>query len=229
VVIGAFGGVTPEKRIPQLLDALVRMEGRVSELHLLLVGRPADHYDVRADIAAHHLDHRVHVAGHVADEDLPAHLAAVDACACLRWPTNHETSASWLRCLAAGQPTMITALSDLRDVPALQALPESGGVVGDEATAVTISIDPHDEPAALPLALDAICGSAERRSRLGANARRWWEDHQTLAHMAGAYEDIVARAVARQAPAPPLPAHLRDEGKGTLEAVMTAFGLPDPV
>jgi glycosyltransferase involved in cell wall biosynthesis len=131
VVIGAFGGVTPEKRIPQLLGALAQMGNRLSDVHLLLVGRLAEHYDVRADIATHKLDRRVHIAGHVADENLPAYLGAVDACACLRWPTNHETSASWLRCLAAGQPTMITALADLRDVPALEALPESNGLVGD--------------------------------------------------------------------------------------------------
>ena len=39
--------------------------------------------------------------------------AAADICACLRWPTNRETSASWLRCLAAGRPTIVTDLAHL--------------------------------------------------------------------------------------------------------------------
>jgi glycosyltransferase involved in cell wall biosynthesis len=229
IVIGAFGGVTPEKRIPSVLAALAETRERLPGVHLLLVGRPAEHYDVRADVEAKGLAGRVHVAGHVADEDLPACLAAVDVCACLRWPTNHETSASWLRCLAAGRPTLTTALADLGDVPALVALPGSADLTGDEGTAVTVSIDPHDEPIALPAALEALCTSGERRSAIGANARRWWEDHHTLEHMSSAYEKIVTRALASPAPAIDLPAHLLDDGTGTVRQVMAAFGLPDPV
>jgi glycosyltransferase involved in cell wall biosynthesis len=227
VVVGAFGGMTPEKRIPQLLEARSRLGERLGGVHVLLVGRSADHYDVQSDVHARGLDRLVHIAGHVADEDLPAYLAAVDLCACLRWPTNHETSASWLRCLAAGQATVTTALADLRDVPALAALPESERLEGDERTAVTVSVDPYDEPMALPLALEALSASRERRSTLGANARRYWQDHHTLAHMADAYEDLIARALARPAPALDLPPHLLDEGTGTLSQVMASFGLSE--
>ena len=40
------------------------------------------------------------------DEDVSSHLAAADACLCLRWPTAGESSASWLRCLAARRATV---------------------------------------------------------------------------------------------------------------------------
>ena len=89
MVVGAYGGITPEKRIPQLLTAVAAMGGDVP-LHVLLVGQRATHYDVDAEIASLGLAGRVHIAGYVADEALPAHLAAADICWCLRWPSNRE-------------------------------------------------------------------------------------------------------------------------------------------
>jgi hypothetical protein len=37
----------------------------------------------------------------------------------MRWPTSRETSASWLRCLAAGKPTISTDLVHTVDIPTL--------------------------------------------------------------------------------------------------------------
>ena len=62
---------------------------------------------------------RVTVTGYVDDDALPEYLAAVDVCLNLRWPTGRETSAAWLRCLAAGKPTIITDLAHTADVPSL--------------------------------------------------------------------------------------------------------------
>ena len=64
---------------------------------------------------------RVHHAGFVSDADLPAYMQAADIGACLRWPTNGETSASWLRLLAAGRPTVITDLAHQPEVPVVDA------------------------------------------------------------------------------------------------------------
>ncbi len=47
VVLAAFGGMTPEKRLPSLLRALSALAPRHPKLHLLLVGQAASHYDVR--------------------------------------------------------------------------------------------------------------------------------------------------------------------------------------
>ena len=67
-VIGAFGGITPEKRIPQLLEAVAA--ARHPHLHVLLVGPRAAHYDVEADVRRLGLEARVHMAGYVSDEDV---------------------------------------------------------------------------------------------------------------------------------------------------------------
>ena len=74
------------------------------------------------DLSAHGVADRVRVTGWVDDAAVGGYLAAADACLCLRWPTAEETSASWLRCLAAGRATVISDLAHLVDVPATVAL-----------------------------------------------------------------------------------------------------------
>ncbi len=224
VVVGAYGGITPEKRIPQLLTAVAAMGGDVP-LHVLLVGQRATHYDVDAEIASLGLAGRVHIAGYVADEALPAHLAAADICWCLRWPSNGETSASWIRCLAAGRPTLITALAQLQEVPALAAS-DAGSVELPLATrAIAIAIDPLDEPREVPLALQALVARPDLRGAMGAEARRYWEARHTLPRMADAYERLIADAASRPAPVFQLPAHLHDEGTTTARRILSEMGV----
>src|SRR5581483_2954335 len=45
------------------------------------------------------------------------YLAASDVCLCLRWPTALETSAWWLRCMAAARATIVSDLAHTADVP----------------------------------------------------------------------------------------------------------------
>jgi glycosyltransferase involved in cell wall biosynthesis len=223
VVVGAYGGITPEKRIPQLLTAVAAAGGE--PIHVLLVGQRAAHYDVEADIARLGLAGRVHVAGYVPDEALPAHLAAADICWCLRWPSNGETSASWIRCLAAGRPTLITALAQLQAVPAVA--PSEAGSVGSSAgpQAVAIAIDPLDEPGDVQLALRALVARPALRRAMGAEARRYWESRHTLPRMADAYERLIADAASRPVPVFQLPAHLRDEGTTTARRILSEMGV----
>jgi glycosyltransferase involved in cell wall biosynthesis len=120
IVFGCFGGMTPEKRLPQILAALAATRRQAPNAHLLLAGARAAHYDVAADIAAHGLQPHLTVAGYLEnDADLTDHLAACDVSLNLRWPTARETSGPWLRALAAGRATIITDLVHLADVPSL--------------------------------------------------------------------------------------------------------------
>ncbi len=50
LVFGAFGWVTPEKRVPQIVRTMASLADKEPNAHLLLVGSPVDHYDVRADL-----------------------------------------------------------------------------------------------------------------------------------------------------------------------------------
>lgn len=226
LIVGAFGGITAEKRVPQLLRAVASLGQRGRQVHVLLAGQRAAHYDVDEDVRNFGLDRRVHVAGYVPDNELAAAMAGSDICACLRWPSNGETSASWLRALGAGRPTIVTSLAHLQDVPALQVTPDDSTWAGDPARAVTVAIDPWDEPAALPRALERLCADENLRQTIGANARRWWEAHHQLPRMAAGYEAVLEEAAARPVPAVTLPPHLRDDGESGLN--LAAFGIERP-
>jgi glycosyltransferase involved in cell wall biosynthesis len=223
LLVGAFGGMTPEKRIPQLLDAMAAMPEL--PVHALLVGQRAAHYDVVADVARLGLEARVHIAGYVSDAELPAHLAACDVCWCLRWPSNGETSASWLRCLAAGRPTLITALAQLEDVPSLTVDADGVAPLAAHPGAVSIAVDPVDERRDIAFALAACAADRALRDTLSVNARARFERSHTLPRMAGAYLEAIADAAARPRPTPELPAHLRDDGTGTAREILRGLGV----
>lgn len=224
-VIGAYGGITPEKRVPQLLRAVAAQPSDVPAAHVLLVGQRASHYDVDADVRALGLEARVRVAGYVPDAELPGWLAAADLCCCLRWPSNGETSASWLRCLGAGRPTLVTALAQLQDVPLLGVGAEGELDIPDDTGAIGVAIDPLDEPRDLPRVLATLAASPARREALGANARAYWEARHTLPRMADAYEGLIADAARRPVPRPSLPAHLVDDATGTAKRILTEMGI----
>jgi glycosyltransferase involved in cell wall biosynthesis len=230
VVITAFGGVTPEKRIPQLIRAIGAIATRHTEVHLMLVGAAANHYDVQADAEAVGIADRVHVTGFVPDEELADYLLAADVCACLRWPTNRETSASWLRCLAASRPTIITELAHLGGVPTLD--PRGWRVLDvnhQRRDPVAVSIDPLDEDHSLQLALERLIVDGDLRSRTGRAARAWWRAHHQLEAMAGAYDEVIQAAMRMRTPAPALPAHLIADGTSTLQRLAEDLGIREPL
>src|SRR3954470_13419437 len=120
VLFGLFGGLTPDKRIPQVLDALSAIVPYAPAAHLLLAGAPARHYDVAADVAARGLEHRVTITGYLPTESaLTECIAACDVSLNLRWPTAREMSGPWLRALAAARATITIDLAHLVDVPSV--------------------------------------------------------------------------------------------------------------
>ena len=101
-------------------------------MRLLLVGQALPHFDALAAARALGVDDLVTVAGYVETDALPAYLAASDVVLSLRWPSARETSASWLRAIAAGRATVVTDLAQHSDVPMLD--PRSWTVVHAQAT-----------------------------------------------------------------------------------------------
>jgi len=227
VVVGAFGGVTPEKRLPELLAAIGTLAERQPHLHVLVVGAPAAHYDIVADAAARGLAARVHVTGFVDDREFGAYLAATDICACMRWPSNGETSASWWRAMAAGRATIITDLVHQPELPVID--PRGWRTLGPAGAApVAVAIPILDEHRTLVETLEVLGKSAMTRAEIGGAARRYWQAHHTLERMADAYVALLPRAAARPAPAVDLPAHLRVEGDERLAALLAPFGIDTP-
>lgn len=233
VVFAAFGMVTPEKRVSQALLALVEAIRVVPSVHLLLVGATTEHYDALAEARALGAGDRLTITGYVPDAELPGYLAAADVCLCLRWPTGSETSASWLRALAAGRPTIITDLTHADDVASLDprtwAIQHawSGREVDPSESPACVSIDILDERHSLGLAMWRLSADAALRDRLGTAARRHWEAHHTLSCMETDYHEAIAAALVRPCPSGgrDLPPHLTADGTEQVRQMAATLGV----
>ena len=235
LVFGVFGGLTPEKRLPQLLAAFSATLRYAPSSHLLLAGAPARHYDVAGAIAAHDIAPRVTLTGYIeSDEELTDTIAAADVSMNLRWPTAREMSGPWLRALAAGVATVTVDLWHTWHVPSLDPRTwqsrdngDSGG--GADTEAVTVAIDILDEDHSLRLAMRRLASDPPLRASLAAAGRRYWEREHAIEQMVADYQRVMAQAAARPAPRVALPAHLVDRGDRVLNATLARCGLDAPI
>jgi glycosyltransferase involved in cell wall biosynthesis len=225
VVFMTLGKVTPEKRVREALRALGSVVDTVPNAQLLIAGDAVEYYDMRAEAEALGLSAKVTHAGYLPDEAIDDHLAASDVCVCLRWPTSRETSASWLRCMAAAKPTIFTDLAHTVDVPSLDPRNWSvlTGATNEDARPVGVSIDILDEDHSLKLAIRRLATDDRLRTMLGANARAFWARRFTLEGMVDAYRRVIADTLAGEASSPDigaLPSHLRSTGAEYAEAIV---------
>ncbi len=230
LVFGVFGGLTPDKRIAEILSAFAAILPYAPDAHLLLAGAAAAHYDVAADVRRRGLDARVRLTGYLETErDLTMCIAASDAALNLRWPTAREVSGPWLRALAAGRPTVVIDLAHLADVPSLDPRSWTLNGGGDRSAAVTIAIDIMDEAHSLRLAMRRLAADPEMRRTLGAAGRAWWQREHAPARMIEDYRRVLAAAPSLPVPAPRLPPHLVDDGAARLRSLLDGLGVPDPL
>jgi glycosyltransferase involved in cell wall biosynthesis len=234
VLFGVFGGLTPEKRVPQVLDALAAILPYAPDAHLLLAGSPAAHYDVAADVQARGLESRVTMTGYLeSDTELTEAIAACDVALNLRWPTSREVSGPWLRSLAAGKPTVTMDLAHLVHVPSIDprtwkpnfAASDLRSAASGQRPAVTIAIDILDEDHSLRLAMRRLAVDAALRTSLGAAGREYWLREHSMDRMLEDYRRAIARAAAQPDPAILLPPHLVTDGDRLLNRLLNECGI----
>lgn len=239
VLFGVFGGLSPEKRVPQVLRAFATLRLDDARTRLLLAGQAAAHYDLAADLKRFGLEDAAIVTGYLeSDEALTDAMCACDAALSLRWPSAGEISGPWLRLLAAGVPTVITQLPHLVSIPWLDPRTWSatrGGLyqnaeqdAGPEVEAICVGVDILDEDHSLLLAMRRLARDAALRATLGRAGRVHWRAHHALALMLDDYRRAIDAAIARPVPAALLPSHLTVTGDGTLTGTLALFGLADP-
>jgi glycosyltransferase involved in cell wall biosynthesis len=226
VLFGCFGGLTPQKRIAQVLGAFSATLTFAPDARLLLAGDASDLPDLRGQIRRMGLAARVTLTGYLDSDDLLTdYIAACDASLNLRWPTAGEVSGPWLRCLALGLPTVVVDLAHMTDVPSLDPRTWQLHGGGDPATAVCIAIDILDEDHSLALAMRRLAAQPAFRERLGHAAAAYWQRTHTPALMIDDYRHLLDQAVALPAPEAWLPPHLRDDGGAVLDEITARFGL----
>jgi glycosyltransferase involved in cell wall biosynthesis len=227
IVFAAFGRLTAEKRIGPILRAFSAVVREGLDVKLLLVGDASEYLSLRHELMTHGIGDRVHVTGYVADESVGGYLAAADACLCLRWPTAQETSASWLFCLAAARPTVVSDLAHLVDIPTLapgEQRPSPGQV-----EPVAVRIDLLDEEASLALAMRRLAEDSNARAALARAGHAYWSANHTREMAANDYRRIINDAATRPAPmVTDLPRHFAEDYSGRARAIAKHCGVaPD--
>ena len=176
----------------------------------MLVGDTDGYPLLDGEIAAHGLSDRVRLTGHVADAAIGEYLAAADVCLCLRWPTALETSASWLRCLAAGRPTVISDLAHLVDIPAQAAA----------------RVDPANEQSSLVHTMRRLAADGAWRATLAEEGHAHWRASHTLEIMTGDYIRLLPLAAAQPAPSrTDLPGHFLADHSQSAREMVRHFGV----
>jgi len=232
VVFGSFGRVTPEKGLVGVVQALAQVAPALPSIRLLVVGETPSYFDLMAEARKWGVADRVAVTGYVEDDALPEYLSAVDVCLSLRWPTGRETSGAWIRCLAAGKPTVITDLLHTGAVPSLDLRSMQVACTdSSEPEPVCVHVELVDGAHMLRLVLRRLTEDAGLRARLGSAARRYWSRHATMELMARDYERALARAAVLAAPPRPAgwPAHLTADGTSTARGLLRQMGVSYPL
>ena len=220
ILFAAFGKITTEKRIGAILRAFATLARERTDIHLLLAGDASDYPALPSESGA--AAPRVHITGYVADQAISGYLGASDACLCLRWPTALETSASWLQCLAAARPTVISDLAHLIDIPTI----DPRGVRAAPADAVALSVDLLDEDASLLLAMRRLAADSQLRGALGRAGHAYWSANHTLDAMKDDYERLIADAASRPVPiVSDLPPHFTEDHSALARSITSPFGL----
>ena len=239
IVFGCYGGLSPDKRLPQILAALAATRVYIPAAHLLLAGGVPEHYDLADDVERLGLNSAVTVTGYLpTDEDFTASIAACDVALNLRWPSAREVSGPWLRCLAAGKPTVIIDLAHMSDVPTLDprtwqpnirtAAGRRPGVTTSSAPCA-VAVDILDEDHSLRLAMRRLGSDALLRSALGRAAQEYWQSAHSLEAMTSDYEELIRDAMQQPIPDIALPAHLIDNAEATMVSVLGHVGVAVPV
>ncbi len=224
MVFAAFGKITPEKRIGAILRAFDALAVNRADVHLLLAGDASEFPSLEQERLASAHASRIHVSGYIPDHAIGDYLAASDVCLCLRWPTALETSASWIQCLAAARPTIISDLAHLVDIPTVN--PRSRRRSHPSAAPVAIAVDLLAEDESLEMAMAALADEPALRESLARAGYEYWSTHHTLDLMARDYEALMARAAARPAPhVVDLPRHFTDDRSALARQIADRFGL----
>jgi glycosyltransferase involved in cell wall biosynthesis len=168
-LIGCFGFLNMNKRIPQLLEAFASFRRTHPGARLLLVGGSGERFDVERRLERLGLTDGVERMDYVPEERMWSLMAACDVLVNLRYPTMGETSGSVIRALALGQPLIVSDVGWFSELP-------------DDAV-LKVPVDDY-EVATIEAALTV---AADHGATLGAAARTYVEREHALPHVADAY------------------------------------------
>ena len=225
VVFGAFPHSACVRGLREILHALARVR-RETPATLRVLGACED-VDLPGEIQAAGLD-----AGAVAGPETSwggrdgDEAPACDVYLCLGSLAVHEITDTWLRCLAAGSATVVSARARLVGVPLVDPRTWRDLHGGVEA-GVAVAIDPRHESESLWLAMRRLAMDDAFRQELGGQAGAWWAAQgNTQAAMIDDYRRVIREAAgAPSGSGAGLPPHFRSDGLELAEAIAGECGV----
>jgi glycosyltransferase involved in cell wall biosynthesis len=116
-ILAGFGHINAYKRLEPALQALATLRRQYPAARYILVGSVSPNYDPTGLAERLGLADALRITGYVPRRQFEDYVAAADICLNLRAPTAGETSASLLRLLGAGRPTLVSALGSFAELP----------------------------------------------------------------------------------------------------------------
>lgn len=190
LVVASYGFVTPAKRLDVALRAWDRLRQGHPRTVFLVSGEVSPYYDF-ASVVARFPGADIRLTGRVDLEKFHRTMAAADVALNLRHPTGGETSATLVRLLGLGIPTIVNRAGSFEEIP-------------DDCCA-KVDLDECEEEL-LAAYLQALAGDPDLRRRMGENARRHAAERHSLAEAVTGYAGFLRETAALdRKPAPPVP------------------------
>jgi glycosyltransferase involved in cell wall biosynthesis len=181
-LVGCFGNLNMNKRIPQLLEAFMLLQRRRPGARLLLVGSAAERFDLERRFERLGLGREALIREDYVDEPrLWALMAACDVLVNLRSPTMGETSGAVIRGLSLGKAMLVSDVGWFAELP--------------DGAALRVPVDEH-EVGTIAAALEL---AADRKHELGAAAREYVRREHDLGRVADAYTAALEEAAGADA------------------------------
>lgn len=117
LILASFGHINAYKRLDPALRALAALREEYPNLRYILVGSVSPNFDLQGLVRRMGLESVVEITGYVSRAAFEDYVAAADVCLNLRFPTAGETSASLLRLLGAGRPTLVSTTGAFAELP----------------------------------------------------------------------------------------------------------------
>ena len=180
-LIGCFGHLNMNKRIPVLLEAFAVLRKRRPAARLLLVGSATERFDLDRRVQRLGLGEGLIHEQRVSEERFERLMAACDVLVNLRSPTMGETSGAVIRGLALGKPMLVSDVGWFSELP-------------DEAV-LKIPVDEY-EVQTVAAALELAAAHADE---LGSAARAYVEAEHDLGRTADLYTAALEEAAGGEA------------------------------
>jgi glycosyltransferase involved in cell wall biosynthesis len=180
-LIGCFGNLNMNKRIPQLLEAFASLRARRPGARLLLAGAAAERFDLSRRLERLGLGEGVLHEDYLPEERMWSLMAACDVLVNLRYPTMGETSGAVIRGLSLAKPMLVSDVGWFAELP--------------DDVALKIPVDEFEVPT-IAAALELATTHARE---LGDAARDYVRREHDLGRSADAYAAALELAAGGEA------------------------------